>query len=65
VGVARRDHTGPVAMALTVSLSSPSSLSVTVDYAFADVTASASTDYTTPSGTYTGTLVIPPGVTSQ
>ena len=44
-----------------VTLSSPSGLPVTVDYATADGTATAGSDYEATSGT----LTIPPGVTSR
>ena len=45
-----------------VTLSSPSGQPVTVDYATAEVTATAGDDYGTPDGEATGTLVIPAGL---
>jgi len=54
-----RGDTGTVDTAFTVRLSSPAAVPVTVDYATADGTAQASTDYRP----LTGTLTIPAGET--
>jgi len=54
-------HAGTTDAVFTVSLSAASSLTVTVDYATADNTATAGSDYTAASDT----LTFAPGVTSQ
>jgi hypothetical protein len=54
-------NAGPVNGAFSVRLSRPASETVTVDYATADGTATASTDYVACSGT----LTFSPGVTNQ
>jgi hypothetical protein len=54
-------NSGTVAAVFTVSLSAPSPLAVTVDYATADGTAAAGSDYTAKSGT----LTFAAGVTTQ
>src|SRR5205085_1518794 len=58
---AAEGDSGTTALTFTVSLSSPSTSTVTVDYATADGTATAGSDYTAAAGT----LTFAPGQTSQ
>jgi hypothetical protein len=58
---ANEGNSGTVSAAFAVSLSAPSSNTVTVNYATADGTATAGSDYTAASGSVT----FPPGTTSQ
>ena len=53
-------NAGTTAAVFTVSLSGPSTITVTVDYATSDGTATAGTDYQAASGT----LTFPPGTTT-
>ena len=58
---ANEGNSGTSTMAFTVSLSNPSSLAITVQYATANGTATAGSDYTATNGT----LTIAAGQTSQ